>query len=109
MFSKRLLAEKDFRIKLMQELLYKGALQHKQALNDLRLQHDARVKDLKDEIYSLRQMVFPASRPSFVPSNHLEADALLSGHQDQIRMTPEEMEREEAIQNERNAILGGTY
>lgn len=109
MFNKRLLAEKDFRIKLMQELLYKGALQHKQSLSEQRVQYEARIKDLKDEVYTLRQMVFPATRPSFIPVSQLEADAILSGRQDQIQQTEEEKATEDAILSERNAILGGTY
>ncbi len=72
-------------------------------------QYEARIADLKAEIGALRTLVLPSSRPYHIPVGQLEADAVLSGTQDILQLTPEQSQEQDEILAERDRILSGQY
>jgi hypothetical protein len=72
---------------------------------------ESHIQSLKDEITSLRKLVIPAQSSSFeLPIIQLEADAILSGNQESIKITEQDLQKEEfRIFNEASSILSGTY
>lgn len=69
---------------------------------------DSHIQDLRNQISDLRGLVLPKQAP-VPPDNVIEADAMLSGHQDIIESDPEAVSLAEEIQSERERILSGTY
>jgi hypothetical protein len=67
---------------------------------------DAELKSLKDEIAFLRMLVQPKALPHTKWDN-VEANAILSGHQEAIMVEDDELS--EAEQTERDKILSGNY
>jgi hypothetical protein len=65
----------------------------------------ARIKDLQAALADLRSMVLPRHVEKGVPLVHLEADAVISGQQDQFQSDPQTDE----AQDEAARILSGNY
>ena len=69
---------------------------------------------LRSEVEFLRSLIRPKSEPKFepLPTVHLEADAVLGGHNEQIELpalSHEEVKRQQEIDNERARILAREY
>ena len=69
---------------------------------------------LRDEVAFLRSLVRPKPEPKFepLPTVHLEADAILGGHNEQIEipaLSSEELKRQQEVDEERARILAGEY
>lgn len=69
---------------------------------------------LRDEVAFLRSLLVPKSEPKFepLPTVHFEADAVLGGHNEQITLpalSPEELKRQQEVDDERARILSGEY
>lgn len=72
------------------------------------LEKDARLADSEKTISFLKSLVY--SPQSSAPSlEALEADAVLTGHQHPVAVTPEEAERLREENAERDRVLSGTY
>lgn len=70
---------------------------------------DARIADLIKQIEDMRSMVYPSSMPKGIPYVQLEADAIISGKEETIALTPEEIRQAEEEIAERDSLLSGTY
>lgn len=73
--------------------------------------HEARIQDLKTQIEDLKRFALPYNqvKPSLL---EMEADAILSGHQDIISLNKEEESDDSdlfELSRERDRILSGNY
>ena len=78
-------------------------------LRDMERSHAAQIEALLAHIESLKRLVFSPAAPGYVPSQALEADAILSVRETTIELTEEEMKRREEEISERSRILSGQY
>lgn len=67
--------------------------------------HTNHIETLKSEVVSLRRLALPQNNP--LPLVEIEADAVLSGLQDQIEIPSLEKQRE--IDIEASQLLSGSY
>lgn len=72
-------------------------------------QYEARISDLQAEVRYLRSLVSPPTSASRIPVLSLEADAVISGHDEAIDPTADQQQEWDDIQSEANRILSGTY
>lgn len=70
---------------------------------------DQHIASLKEEVSSLRSLVHVPNTALRIPELQLEADMILSGNQDQIRVSTEELEEAERINAEASSMLNGSY
>lgn len=71
---------------------------------------DARIADLHAEIKMLRSLVSPPTSSSRIPLVQIEADAIMSGRQEQIEVSnADQMKHWENVESEAHRILSGTY
>jgi hypothetical protein len=70
---------------------------------------DKRISDLHDLCARLFAVVSPPQASHRVPVVQIEADALLSGRDEQVDVSPDQRAEWDAIRAEANSILSGTY
>lgn len=67
--------------------------------------HLKHIQSLQSEVQSLRRLALPQNNQ--LPLVELEADAVLSGHQDQIEIPS--FEEQQKIDSEASQLLSGSY
>lgn len=82
---------------------YEGRLEAQERL------FNAHMETLRDQIRDLRQLIFSPTSATQVPLVALEADAVMSQQEVEIRLTLKEQEALEAIESEASRILSGEY
>jgi hypothetical protein len=71
---------------------------------------DRRIVDLKSQLDDLRRLVLPPNHSAgFIHPISVEADAILSGQQEPITLSPEQEKEFDELQREADAILAGNY
>lgn len=81
----------------------------KSTLNLILSEKDARISDLKEQIELLRSLAIPPQSQNRVTLQEVEADAVMSGYQDQIELTSEQLKELEEQEAERERLLSGNY
>ncbi len=81
------------------------AQQYEARLSDLK----AHILDLQCQIENLNKLVFPKNATLDIPLVQIEADAIISGHQEAVDLTEEEKRQIEEIDSEAAQLLSGTY
>lgn len=72
-------------------------------------QYEARIADLKKQIEDLRSLNLPKVNSYLIPANDLEADAVMSGKEEVIHLSEQELKELEEAVSERDRLLSGTY
>jgi hypothetical protein len=71
--------------------------------------HAQQLVNLQSQIEDLRRLVFPVNSERFIPLPALEADAIISGHNSTVEITPEQQAQWDAEISERDKVLSGAY
>lgn len=83
--------------------------QYEQRIADLKKQHEQHVEVLTKQLTDFRSLVLPQVKAYTIPASDLEADAVMSGRDEIIQLSKEELKELEESMSERDRILSGTY
>ena len=82
---------------------------HEKLLAAIRDGYEAQALLLRAQNADLRSMVFPTYSPGHVPVLAAESDAILSGNEEPIEMTEQQVAEWHSINSEASRVLNGTY
>jgi len=71
--------------------------------------YEAQALLLRAQNADFRSMVFPTYSPGHVPVLAAESDAILSGNEEAIEMTEQQINEWHSINSEASRVLNGTY
>lgn len=83
--------------------------QHERYIAALREGYEAQCLLLRAQNADFRSMVFPENRPGHVPVLSAESDAILSGNEETLEMSDEQIKEWHSINSEASRVLNGTY
>lgn len=83
--------------------------QYEKRLQEQANLYEARISQLQSQIEDLRKMVFVPTSATSLPLVQIEQDAILSGKEEQVTITQEELAQLEMEQSEADRIFAGTY